>query len=480
MLPQCVKPAARLYLLRAQLVFVGIVAVDTLLAQCGIAVALPTAAQVQLVVDSPYAVAATYHQSQGIILAIAGVWYLQFAQHRCVECAWGAQTVYSQGVVAAVLRCPFAMVYQSGRQGFQTEVAHAVAAYHHGSVLREEHVHHPLQRVRAAVEVIAVQLHHEASHSGVVYRRVPASAYAQVVALGDDVDHSGVAGIALHHLGRTVGGTVVHHHQVVVETRLLAQHAFYGIGYGPHAVAYGNHHSGLHVKFRTVLELDGVELPSMQICVDGAQVSGARPFQFHLAGSVAWVHIVELLLPGQPCVAFNLRVEIFAYVYRQLFARQEQAQVVERGISVAVQLFLGAILLQDGPVDEQEAAHLEVVPHAAFLVVDQRHGLALAGGKQDVVVRIHHQCVVVPCYGKHAVQGMEAQLQGVVLGIEQNVGCLGCLGDILYRLGAAYAIGQVMNLGYVVVAPQYVFRFSCLAGIGLRNKAVYVFGHVCM
>ena len=57
----------------AQLVLVCVVGVNLLYAQCCVAVAFPPAAQVQLVVDAPYAVSAAEGQSHGIVLAVAGI-----------------------------------------------------------------------------------------------------------------------------------------------------------------------------------------------------------------------------------------------------------------------------------------------------------------------------------------------------------------------------------------------------------------------
>ena len=83
------------------------------------------------------------------------------------------------------------MVAESGRKRLQLEVRHAVGAYHHCRLLLAEGIHDALQRVRAAVEVVAVQLHHEATALGMVHGQVPATADAEVVARGDEVDERG-------------------------------------------------------------------------------------------------------------------------------------------------------------------------------------------------------------------------------------------------------------------------------------------------
>ena len=76
------------------------------------------------------------------------------------------------------------MCNESRRQCVEFEVAHAVGTYYHCRLLLFKGIHYALQRVGAAVEVVAVELHGEASASTVVYRHVPAAAYAEVVPFG--------------------------------------------------------------------------------------------------------------------------------------------------------------------------------------------------------------------------------------------------------------------------------------------------------
>ena len=307
-LPKGVQQAACLYLLRAQLVLVLVVAVYLLLTQCSIAVAFPTAAEVHFIINATYAVSATYHQPQSIVLAITGVGYLQFSQNRCVEGSWRSQSVYSQCIVSAVLWCPLSVVDEPWRQGFQLEIAHPVATYHHGGILFEEHVHHSLQCILTAIQVVAVQLYNKSSHPLVVYSHIPASSDAQVVALGYNMNYPWVIGVFLYYLRCSVCRTVVHHHQVVLEGGLLHQHALYGIGDGFGAVAHRYYHGGLYLELVAVVKLYCVELSSVQVGIDGTQVSGACPFQFHLAGTVSGVYVVKLLLARQTCVCLHFCV----------------------------------------------------------------------------------------------------------------------------------------------------------------------------
>ena len=129
-----------------------------------------------------------------------------------------------------------------------------------------------------------------------------------------------VIGVFLYYLRCPVCRTVVHHHQVVLEGGLLHQHALYGIGDGFGAVAHRYYHGGLYLELVAVVKLYCVELSSVQVGVDGTQVSGACPFQFHLAGTVSGVYVVKLLLARQTCVCLHFCVEELLYVHRQFLS----------------------------------------------------------------------------------------------------------------------------------------------------------------
>lgn len=62
-----------------------------------------------------------------------------------------------------VVRCPFFVVYDARSNGAQVEIRHSVRAYHHGALFFIESVYDGLQRLRTAIEVVAVQLYGEAA-----------------------------------------------------------------------------------------------------------------------------------------------------------------------------------------------------------------------------------------------------------------------------------------------------------------------------
>ena len=110
----------------AKVVLVGIVLVDFLLTERSVAIALPSAAEIDLVVDTAYAIAATNHQAQSIVFAIAGIGDLEFTKDWRKESPRSSEAVDAQSIVATILECPFAMVDEAWRKRVQLEIAHPV------------------------------------------------------------------------------------------------------------------------------------------------------------------------------------------------------------------------------------------------------------------------------------------------------------------------------------------------------------------
>ena len=460
-LPEAVEGLTGFDFAAAQTVLVEVVEVLLLLREIGVGVALPAAAEIELVVDAPDAVAARDHQAQSVVFAVARVGDLYLAQDGCEEGSRRAQSVDTQRVVASVLLRPFAMVDESGRQRLQLEVADAIRAHHHRGVVVVELLHNPRQRVLAAVEVVAVELHHEAAHALVVHGAVPASTDAQIVPLGNDVDEPLVAEF-VDGFGGSVVGMVVHHHQVVFEGRLLPEDALYGIAYGAHPVADGDHHRRFHGEFALV-ELHHIHLVAVQIGVDGPQMTGAGPLHLHLCGAVAGIDVVKLLHAAGSQVGLVHAVEEFADVQRQPLSRAEEAQVVERGKLIEMRLLLH-VLLQRLAAQHHETAHLEVVAHRARLAVDQPHVallaavVAVAPGRAAVV---HHR---LP-----ALQRVIARRHCAGLRVEQDIGRLAGLGD-----AAQGVCGAERTLQRIASCEERIFEL-----LGCMGEKVYHFSIYC-
>ena len=139
---------------RAQAVLVEVVGVDLLDAQCMVAVATPSATEVQLGEDSSYAVAATESQSHGIVLAVACIREFYLPSQWGEEGAWCSESIDSQCVVGSILGCPLGMVNQARWQRVQVEVAHAVGTHDHRCFLAVECVNDSLQCLWRRVQVV--------------------------------------------------------------------------------------------------------------------------------------------------------------------------------------------------------------------------------------------------------------------------------------------------------------------------------------
>ena len=113
------------------------------------------------------------------------------------------------------------MVNEPWRQGVQVEVAHAVAAHHHGGMLTAEGIDDGLQRLGAGVEVVRIQLYGKASAVVVVDGHVPAAANAEVRSFWFQNDEWRVALHFRQYFSRAVGRVVIHHDDVIGEGSLL-------------------------------------------------------------------------------------------------------------------------------------------------------------------------------------------------------------------------------------------------------------------
>ncbi len=422
-----VHALARSYLHGAQPVLVQVVLVHALHAQRSVAVALPPAAQVQLVKDAPYAVAAAEGQPHGVVLAVAGVGQLQLAQQGGEEGARSTQTVDAQRVVRAVLVGPLGVVDQARRQRLELEVAHAVAAHHHGAALLAESIDNALQRLGRRVQVVAVQLYGEAAAARVVHRHVPAPADAQVAPFGPQ-HHKAPAAVALslsalvgsgafpvlvgsggvfvlvgsggvfvlvgfvaclvlvgsggfpppaclfvqqpfQHLAGTVARVVVHHDDVEGKRRLLREGALHGVPDGAYAVVDGDDDRCLMAEGLLVEVYIGVGAGVYQRA-DGPQVGRGGLLHLYLYGAVGGVHIVELLDARGAGVGLHHRVEVFVQVEQAAPSAQEQPQVVEAGIFVVLAGGLFGPLSQQVAAQQYQRPEVEVVADGPQLVVN--------------------------------------------------------------------------------------------------------------
>ena len=160
-------------------------------------------------------------QSKGIVFAIARIGHFHFAQYRSIECARCTQTVNAEGIVTPVVRCPLLVIDDARSNHVHVEVRHHVSTYYHGAVLFVESTYHSGQCIFIGIYVVAVQLYGKLAAFGVVYAHVPATADAEVVAFGDDMDEALVILILVDGFCRSVGGVVVDDDKIELEVCLL-------------------------------------------------------------------------------------------------------------------------------------------------------------------------------------------------------------------------------------------------------------------
>ena len=353
----------------AQAVFIDIVAVHLFHGKGGVGIALPAAAEVEFVVDAPDAPAARYGQTEGIVFAVTGIGETKAAQNVGAEGTRRAQAVDAQGIVSPVVGRPFFMVDQARRQRFEVEVDHSVTANHHGRLLLAEGLDDAGERVRAAVKVVAVELHGVASAGSGAHGQVPAAADAQIGALGHEMHDAGIAFAQFFkNIRCAVGGMIVHHDDIKLKGRLLAQCALHGVADGTGAVADGYYH-GRFCGIVGAVVREVVELIGGKPRADGFEVVRAYAFHFELHFSLRGIYVVELLFTAGAEVGLLLRIEGLGDMEKFSLSAQEEAQGIEGGKAEAARVVAFGIFLQQVCAHEPQAAEVEIVAQAAFLIV---------------------------------------------------------------------------------------------------------------
>ena len=425
---------------RAQAVFIQVVGIDFLYGKGCIAIATPSAAEIQLGEDAANAVAAREHQSQGIVLTIRGVGELHLAQHRGEEGTRSTQSVDTQRVVRTVLVGPLLMVYQSRGQRVQLEIAHPVGSDDHRCLLLVERVDDGLQRLGRRVEVVRVQLDGKASALLTIDSHIPASSDTQVTALGNEVYQRLVLlGQFAEDIRRAVGRMVIHHDDVIFERCLLRQRTLHRITDGLGAVVDGDDHRGLHVELLFV-EVYLAILRGVYQRLHLAQMGRTGLFHLYLHVAVGGIHIVKLLHTRSSQVGLLLGIQVFVQVQDTSLATQEEAQVVESGILIVALTIAGGIFVQQRGAQQPQAAEVEVVAQRTFLIV--YHGMQLALALlHRIAVAIHHRSTFVGGHEHQSLQGRTAQRQRLCLHAEQHVVGYGEFGHFHHEV----ATGQIVR-----------------------------------
>ena len=409
---------------------------------------------------------------------------MDFAQHGSVESAGSAQAVDAQGIVAAVFGGPLLVVNYARRNGVLVDVGELVGADYHCALLVVEGLHHLGQGVLVGVYVVRVELNGEFATLGVVDAGVPASADAQVVTLGHDVDDAGVVLELLDGLGRAVGAEVVDDDEVEGEVGLLGQDALDGVADGADAVAHGDDYRSLVLEVALV-EVDFVEFGS-QIAADFLEMGGAGLLHLNLDAAVLGVDVVKDFFAALAVVQGDVAVEVLVDVDDGGDAAQTQAQVVETG-GIVLDVDAGGSLLEVGGVEEEHRAEVEIVAERAELVVDDGR-VGLLAFDYGVRVGVHHAGLGVTGEADKAVEGEVAHDQVVVFSVEQSVLGTGGSGDFLhggrrvegvdgdylaaFNGGCLSVGGQQENFGYKRALFKAFHRELHLFGRGVGKEAV--------
>ena len=160
----------------ADVILVEIVVVHRYEIAVCIGVVVPAAAVIYYIIDAANLIFAAYAQAYCIVLTIFGCGEVDGAEHGGVECTGCAETIDAEGVVAAVLWCPFFVVDDAGRNGFAVEVGHAISTYHHSAVLLMEGVDKFLYGILVSIGIVRVKLDSKLTTFGVVESYVPVAA----------------------------------------------------------------------------------------------------------------------------------------------------------------------------------------------------------------------------------------------------------------------------------------------------------------
>ena len=181
---------------------------------------------------------------------------------------------------------------------------------------------------------------------------VPASANAQVVALGDDVYHSLVAGKFPNSLCCAVRTAIVHHNQVIGEGGLLLQNTADSIADGAFSVADGDDDRSLNGKL-AFREVDILECFGRQISTNGFQMGCASLLHLYLTVTIARINIVKLLLSAQSGVLFYFGIKEFIGMNGKHNPTDEKAEIIQGGKAVGYILGLCHIFLQGRSANQQ-------------------------------------------------------------------------------------------------------------------------------
>ncbi len=292
-----------------------------------------------------------------------------------------------------------------------------------------------------------------------------------------------------------VGGMIVHHNHVVGKRSFLRQSAPYSIEYSLHPVANGYYHRCLHRKILLSEIWTGIVVRVYQR-PDGFEMRSNGLLHLYLHVAVGRIHIVKLLHTAGTQIGLFLGIQILVDVEQPPHPAQIQTQVVESGIAVVGRRVLHIAVQQRG-IDEQERTEIEIVAHAALLVVGHRMRTPHAILYRPVVAV--HQCRVgIVCHAQHTFSCRHAQCHVDGLCQQHHILGRGPHGNLTYRGAANHAVCRHhrASLGhingctgmcgchyqvYIMYRPavaQRLYQRSYTTHISTRQKTVYLSSHI--
>jgi len=168
----------RFNFLRAQHIFIKIVAVSFFDGKRSVGVSPPAAAEVNAFANSSDTIFPCYSEGGGVVFAITYIREPDFTNNGGVKGARCAQAVYAQKVIVAIFLCPFSMINKTRRDFFELFIHNSVRTNNHCVFSPPQHIHNFLQSFWGAVEIIGVKLHGKAAAEARFDGLIPATADA--------------------------------------------------------------------------------------------------------------------------------------------------------------------------------------------------------------------------------------------------------------------------------------------------------------
>ena len=261
------------------------------------------------------------------------------------------------------------MVNYARRQCIEFKITYPVRAYEHSTLLGIEAIHHTLQGILVAVDIVTVKLHRKTSATRIVHGKLPTTADTKIVARRDYMHHPFV-GIRVDDCRCPVYRMVIHHQHIERERSLLLEYRSYGIGNGRFTVEYRNDYRSFYWEI-TGRKVYFLILACRQQATDSLEVMGTHLFHLNLHVALRRVHIIELFLTALACIVLTLGIYILAMMVYASHAAHGKPQLVKSGIFTWCKR-LCKILLESRCPEQQHRSEIEIIAQGTRLILYRR------------------------------------------------------------------------------------------------------------